>query len=62
MHSRNRIIGRLFGALPGVPEGCLGAGIELEDVGRLTGLFPGRAGGTVAHLEMTALVLGTEAG
>jgi len=33
-----------MGGLPGVPEGGSGGGEELEDVGRLTGLFPGGPG------------------
>jgi hypothetical protein len=33
--------------LPGAPEGGPGGGVELEGVGRLTGLFPGGPGGTL---------------
>jgi len=36
-----------MGGLPGAPEGGPGGGVELEDVGRLTGLFPGGPGGTL---------------
>ena len=34
--------------LPGAPEGGPGGEVELEDVGRLTGLFPASPGGTVS--------------
>jgi len=33
--------------LPGASEGGPGGGVELEDVGRLTGLFPSGPGGTL---------------
>ena len=35
-----------MGGLPGELEGSPGRGEELEDIGRLTGLFPGSPGGT----------------
>ena len=31
----------------GAPEGCPGGGVELEDVGQLTGLFPSGHGDTL---------------
>jgi len=34
-----------MGVLPGVLVSCPGA-VEVEEVGRMTGLFPGGAGGT----------------
>jgi len=37
-----------MGGLPGAPEGGPGGGVQLEDVGRLTGLFPGGPGGTLS--------------
>jgi hypothetical protein len=36
-----------MGGLPGAPEGGPCGGVELEDVGQLTGLFPGGPGGTL---------------
>jgi len=45
--SGNRFVARLMGGLPGVPDGGPGGGVELEDVGQLTGLFPGSPGGTL---------------
>jgi len=36
-----------MGGLPGALEGGSGQGVELHDGGRLTGLFPGKPGGTV---------------
>jgi len=36
-----------MGGLPGALEGGHGGGRELEDVGGLTGLFPGGLGGTL---------------
>ena len=44
---RNRFVGRLMGILSGEPEGGPGGGLELEDDGRLTGVFPGGPGGTL---------------
>ena len=38
-------------------EGLSGGGVELQDVGRLTGLFPGGAGVLSVHQEMMAVVL-----
>jgi hypothetical protein len=35
--------------LPGAPEGGPGGGVDLEDIGRLTGLFPGGPGGTLSE-------------
>jgi len=34
-----------MGGLPGAPGSCPGA-VEAEEVGRMTGLFPGSTGGT----------------
>ena len=34
--------------LRGAPEGGPCGGVELEDVGQLTGLFPGSPGGTLS--------------
>jgi len=36
-----------MGSLPGAPKRCPGGGVEQEDVGQLTGLFPGGPGGTL---------------
>jgi len=36
-----------MGSLTGAPEGGPGGGVELEDVDRLTGLFPGSPGRTL---------------
>ena len=36
-----------MGGLTGAPKGCRGGGVELEDIGQLTGLFPGGQGGTL---------------
>jgi hypothetical protein len=38
--------GRLMGGLPGAPERGPGGGVELEDIGRLTELFPSGPGAT----------------
>jgi hypothetical protein len=43
---RNRLIGGVMGGLPGAPEGGSGGGVVLEDVGRLTRLFPSGLGRT----------------
>jgi len=42
---RNRFVGRLMGGLPGAP-GSYPYGVEEEEVGRITGMFPASAGGT----------------
>jgi hypothetical protein len=36
-----------MGGLPSALEGSAGGGVELEDVARLTGLFPGGPGRTL---------------
>jgi len=36
-----------MGGLPGALESGPGGGVELKDVGQLTGLFPGGPGGTL---------------
>jgi len=36
-----------MGVLTGTPEGCPGGGVELDNVGQLTGLFPGGPEGTL---------------
>jgi len=36
-----------MGGLPGAPEEGPGGGVELEDIGRLTGLFPSSPVGTL---------------
>jgi len=51
-----------MGGRSGAPEGGPGGGVELEDVGRLTGLFPAVLKALSVHLEMTGLALGTAAG
>jgi len=45
---RNCFVGRLMRGLRGAPEGGPCGGVELEDVGQLTGLFPGSPGGTLS--------------
>jgi len=46
--SRNCVIGREIGGLPGWLEGGGGGGVELRDVARLTRLFPSGPGGTLS--------------
>jgi len=41
----NRLIGRVMGGLPGAPGSCP-YGVEEEEVGRMTAMFPGSAGGS----------------
>jgi len=45
--AKNCFIGRLIGGIPGVPEGGLGGGLELEFIGQLTQLFSSGPGGTL---------------
>jgi len=45
--SWNLFIGRPIGGLPGMVGGCPGGEVQLEDVSRLTGLFPGGPVGTL---------------
>jgi len=51
-----------MGGLTGAPAGGASGGVELEYVGRLTGLFLAVLEALSVHMEITALVLGTAAG
>jgi hypothetical protein len=43
----NGVIRRPMGGFQGWPEGGLGRGVQLDDIGWLTGLFPGGPRGTL---------------
>jgi len=51
-----------MGGLPAAPESGPGGGVELEDIGRLTGLFSGGPGDTPGALGDNGLCPGNYCG